>query len=312
VTSTTDTAGHPDVAEISDLTEGLLPPSRTADVRQHLDECELCADVHASLEEIRGLLGTLPGPPRMPADVAGRIDAALAAEALLQSTAPDAVDGPTPVGAQSLSYASAGSLSGSDDSAHVSRETSSTADRPAGHARPSTTGPGRKEHRRAGRRRSVVLGTVFAVAALGFGSALLSSLNDGKPSTPEAGSTSADTFSADKLEQQVSDLLAQSQSAGSGSRAPHSLGAESVPGSNAPKVYKDPVVPDCIQQGIGRNDAALATEKGIYKGTDTLLVVLPDAPDGTRVTAYLMDATCVGQPSAAKAKVLLKQSYTES
>ncbi|WP_375165481.1 zf-HC2 domain-containing protein, partial [Streptomyces sp.] len=90
MTSTTDRAKHPDVAEISDLTEGLLPPERTADVRRHLDECELCADVHASLEEIRGLLGTMPGPPRMPAEVAGRIDAALAAEALLQSTAPDA------------------------------------------------------------------------------------------------------------------------------------------------------------------------------------------------------------------------------
>ena len=78
MTSTTDMAGHPDVAEISDLTEGLLPPSRTADVRRHLDGCELCADVHSSLEEIRGLLGTLPGPPRMPDDVAGRIVATVA------------------------------------------------------------------------------------------------------------------------------------------------------------------------------------------------------------------------------------------
>ena len=92
MTSTTDTAGHPDVAEISDLTEGLLPPSRTADVRRHLDGCALCADVYASLEEIRGLLGTLPGPPRMPADIAGRIDAALAAEALLNATAPERDD----------------------------------------------------------------------------------------------------------------------------------------------------------------------------------------------------------------------------
>lgn len=66
MTSTTDTAGHPEVTEIADLSEGLLPPSRTADVRRHLDECPLCSDVHASLEEIRGLLGTLPGPPRMP------------------------------------------------------------------------------------------------------------------------------------------------------------------------------------------------------------------------------------------------------
>ena len=91
MTTTTDSAGHPDVAEISDLTEGLLSPARTSEVRRHLDGCELCADVHASLEEIRGLLGTLPGPPRMPADVAGRIDAALAAEALLDSHDPDGI-----------------------------------------------------------------------------------------------------------------------------------------------------------------------------------------------------------------------------
>ncbi|MFD3498688.1 anti-sigma factor family protein [Streptomyces sp. NPDC058676] len=311
MTSTTDTAGHPDVAEISDLTEGLLPPSRTEDVRQHLDECELCADVHASLEEIRGLLGSLPGPPRMPADVAGRIDAALAAEALLHATAPDAVDAPATASTQPGSDASPASESPSDDSTHVSRET--TADRPAGRARSSTTGPGRKDPRRSGRRRAVVLGAVFTAAALGFGSVLLSSLNDGKPSSPAAKSTSADTFSEAKLEKQVSDLLAKSQSAGSGSPAPHSLGAESVTGNNSPRVFKAPVVPDCIQKGLGRSDSALATEEGIYKGTDTLLVVLPDTPDGTRVTAYLMDATCVSQPSSsATAKVLLKQSYTDS
>lgn len=93
MTSTTDMAGHPDVAEISDLSEGILPPPRSADVRRHLDDCELCADVYASLEEIRDLLGTLPGPPRMPADVAGRIDAALAAEALLNATEPEAAEG---------------------------------------------------------------------------------------------------------------------------------------------------------------------------------------------------------------------------
>jgi hypothetical protein len=244
----------------------------------------------------------------MPADVAGRIDAALAAEALLHATAPDAVDASAPLSAQSLSDAPP--ASDPDGSAPVSRETST--DRPAGHARASTTGPGRKETRRGGRRRAVVLGAVFTVAALGFGSVLFSSLNDGKPSAPEAQSTAADTFSKEKLEQQVSDLLAQSQSGGSGSHTQDSLGAESVVPSNSTKVFKDPVVPGCIQKGIGRDEVALATEKGIYKGTEALLVVLPDTPDGTRVTAYLMDATCMGQPSPATAKVLLKQSYTGS
>ncbi|MEU0069080.1 hypothetical protein ABZ027_05980 [Streptomyces sp. NPDC006332] len=310
MTSTTETAGHPDVAEISDLTEGLLEPSRAADVRRHLDECELCADVNASLEEIRGLLGTLPGPPRMPADVASRIDAALAAEALLHATAPEAVEPQPPVAAT----IQLDSSTVSDGSARVSRETSATADRPSGRAHVSTTGPGRKR-KKGSRRRGVVLGAVFTAAALGFGSVLLSSMNDGKPSGPEAGgqhSTSADTFAEGKLEKQVTDLLATRRSGGSGSRSPHTLGAESVPG-NEPKILQDPIpVPGCVQKGIGRSDSALASEPGTYKGTDALLVVLPDTSDTSRVMAYIMDTACVADPTVGKAKVLLKQSYARS
>ena len=303
MTSTTDMAGHPDVAEISDLAEGLLPPSRTADVRRHLDECELCADVYASLEEIRELLGSVPGPTRMPADVAGRIDAALAAEALLNATAPDVTDAPALVGASRVA-------DDAGDSARVSRETSATADRPAGHSRASTTGPGRKQRKRGGRRRIAILGTVFTVAALGLGSVLLTSLNDGKPPASEARGpkpTTADTFSEAKLEAQVAGLL-KSQGSGDGSHAPHSLGVEG--GSNQPKIFKEPTVPDCVRNGIGRTDPALAAKEGTYKGTDVLLVVMSDASAGNKVTAYIVDASCVSHASAAKAKVLLTHSYT--
>ncbi|MFF4800172.1 anti-sigma factor family protein [Streptomyces sp. NPDC001351] len=303
MTSTTDMAGHPDVAEISDLTEGLLPPSRTADVRRHLDECELCADVYTSLEEIRGLLGSVPGPTRMPADIAGRIDAALAAEALLNSTAPDVTDAPALVGASRVA-------DDAGDSARVSRETSATPDRPAGHSRPATSGPGRKQRKRGGRRRVAILGTVFTVAALGFGSVLLTSLNDGKPPASEAGGqkpTTADTFSEAKLESQVTGLL-KSQSSDSSSHAPHSLGVEG--GSNQPRILKEPTVPDCVRNGIGRTDPALAAKQGTYKGTDALLVVMSDASAGNKVTAYIVDASCVGHASATKAKVLLTHSYT--
>ncbi|MET9910955.1 hypothetical protein ABZZ74_29820 [Streptomyces sp. NPDC006476] len=290
MTSTTDRTGHPDVAEISDLTEGLLPAARTADIRQHLDACELCADVYASLEEIRGLLGTLPGPPQMPADVAGRIDAALATEALLGATAPD-----------------------TNDSAHVSRETSATADRPSGRARTSTTGPGRKNRKRAGRRRIAVLGGVFAIAALGLGSVLIATLDDGKPSSTEAGgrqTATADTFSDSRLEKQVTDLLAKAQTQGRGSSAPHSsVGVQSDPGIVSPKLDRAPSVPPCIQSGIGRDDVALATEEGTYKHTHALLVVLSDPSDSTKVNAYLVDTACVSHPPT-KAKVLLRQSYT--
>ncbi|MFH0517435.1 anti-sigma factor family protein [Streptomyces sp. M41] len=305
MTSTTDTAGHPDVAEISDLTEGLLPPSRAADLRRHLDECELCADVHASLEEIRGLLGTLPGPSRMPADVAERIDAALAAEALLNATASD------DRAPAALAGASA-TTSAADDAAHVSRETSPAADRPTGRPRSSTTGPGRKERKKTGRRKVAVLSAAFTAAALGLGSVLLTSLMGGGGSGPSAdgGQTAADTFSAGKLDSQVADLLTKSESSGSGSRKPErSMGVEGGPDTERPRVFRAVTVPECVQKGIGRSGSAIATEEGVYKGKDALLVVMPEATDDSRVNVYVVDATCVTHPSSGPAEVLLKDSF---
>ncbi|WP_318216297.1 hypothetical protein [Streptomyces sp. SCL15-6] len=291
-------AGHPDVAEISDLAEGLLPPSRTTDVRRHLETCDLCADVYASLEEIQGLLGTLPGPQRMPDDVAGRIDAALAAEALLSATTP------------ALSAAPAVDEDESRDATHVSRETSAT-DRPSGRARTSTTGPGRKDRRRIVRRRIAVLGAVAAAAALGIGSVIVSSVTGGSPPDDTAhGQQTApvDTFSETKLQKQVTDLIGDGQDTRSGPRTPHSFGTESETENHV--LTQPTVVPECVQKAIGRDDAALATEEGVYKGEEALLVVLPDTLNDSRVTAYIVDSACVDQPAVGKATVLLKHSYT--
>ncbi len=268
MTSTTDTAGHPDVTEISDLTEGLLTPPRTTDVRRHLDECVLCADVYASLEEIRGLLGSVPGPARMPDDIAARIDDALAAEAPLSATVP-----------------------------HVSRETSTPADRstdrPTGHAH-AATGPGRKGNARRGRRRTIVLSTVFTAAALGLGSLLLSSLGDDN-NQPEA----ASTFSGQKVENQVTKLL-KSQG---GKKSPE------MHTTDDSRIKRVLTAPDCVMEGIGRgNPTILGVDEGTYGGTDAYLVVLPAAGDNTRVTAYVVDSACVTRPSV-QPKVLLKQSY---
>ncbi|EGX60739.1 hypothetical protein SZN_06439 [Streptomyces zinciresistens K42] len=304
MTSTTDMAGHPDVAELSDLTEGLLPPSRTAELERHLEQCELCADVHASLEEIRGLLGTVPGPLRMPDDVADRIDAALAAEALLGVPASGEAE-----------TASSGERvgEGADEEPHVSRETSA-ATRPVGRARSSTTGPGRKDRKRAGRRK-VVLGAAFTAAALGLGSVLLTTLVGGGGSGPaaEGGQSGNDTFSASKLEKNVSTLLATSEPSPNASRGPdRSMGIAGRPDSESPQILREITVPDCVRQGLGRSDAALAAEQGRYQGKDALLVVLPDTSDVSRVTAYLMDATCVKTKSPAKAKILLTESFPRS
>ncbi|MEU5139911.1 hypothetical protein [Streptomyces sp. NPDC021139] len=286
--STADMTGHPDVAEIADLAEGILPTARTADVRQHLESCALCADVYASLGEIQGLLGTLPAPPPMPDDVAARIDAALAAEP------------PTGVA----------------DDARVSRETSAPVDRPGGHARPSSTGPGRKDRRRGGRRRIAVLGAVAAAAAIGLGSVIVSSLTGESPSgntAREQQTAVADTFSEDRLQDKVTNLIADGGTQ-NGSRTPRSFGMESENGGETAEnhVFKQPTVPECVRKGIGRDDAVIATEPGVYQGKQALLVVLPDATHETRVTAYIVEAACVDQPAVGKAKILLKHSYARS
>ncbi|WP_436841336.1 hypothetical protein [Streptomyces bobili] len=152
-----------------------------------------------------------------------------------------------------------------------------------------------------------MLGTVFA-AALGLGSVLVSSLNgDEGPGSAAPGqqATVADSFSESSLEQQVTDLLAASPSS-----TPHTLGMQGEPDKKTPRVFQQPTVPGCVQKGMDRKDAALAVEKGRYQGRAALLVVLPDSSESTRVTAYLMDATCVSKPSSGTAEILLKDSYT--
>ncbi|MFJ1546811.1 hypothetical protein [Streptomyces sp. NPDC088246] len=314
MTSATDTTRHPDVSEISDLVEGLLPPSRAAEVRSHVDGCELCGDVHSSLMEIRELLGTVPTPQHMPEDVADRLDAALAAEAL--STA-------APVGAM-----------------HVSRETEpsmaqkpetelSLPDRPAGRPR-ATTGPGRRPARR---RRTAVLGTALGAAVVGVGVFMLQnfqpSQEDASLKAADRGSSSAakgaGTFSASTLEGRVQTLLLSAGTEPSSSngtstekKAPPSVDIQSTPksdspGSESPRTpLRAPVVsvPLCVEQGIGRKTAALAMEEGTYEGADAFLVVLPHPSDATRVQAYVVDAACVREKPAAKGKLLLTRAYS--
>ncbi|MFD7838391.1 anti-sigma factor family protein [Streptomyces sp. NPDC059761] len=309
MTPATGTIRHPDVSEISDLTEGLLSPVRSAEVRRHLGDCPLCADVHASLKEIRGLLGTLPGPPRMPSDIAGRIDAALAAEALLDSTAPRA----EPVAASD-----------------VSRETSPaapsgpSAGRPIGHPA-GATGPGR---RRARRRIAVIAGLAGA-AACALGIFLAGNLlGTGSPdtaarrsATSTAAATPVDgTYTAQGLQDNVHRLLAS----GSGAKTVpqeeqpnNTYGLENTtpspglaPGDGNRTTASS--VPACVQDATGRPDTPLAAERGSYQGTEVYLLVLPHPGDSARVDAYLVGVQCTNTPSAVPDKPLLTRTYPRS
>ncbi|MGW2278369.1 hypothetical protein [Streptomyces sp. NPDC001770] len=196
MTFTTDTTRHPDVTEISDFDEGALPLARATEVRRHLLICALCEDVRSSLEEIRSLLGSVPEPSPMPADVTARIDAALAAETLLDTRTPEvAPSWSVDVSRETSTGETADSEMGTGEAAARERA-SQTAGRPTAHIAENTaehpadavagtppkrraptprsangssgaaTGPGR---RRSTRRRRIVLGTVFGAAILGMG-----------------------------------------------------------------------------------------------------------------------------------------------
>ncbi|MGW5332308.1 anti-sigma factor family protein [Streptomyces bauhiniae] len=295
MTSSTDTTGHPDVAEISDLAEGLLPPSRSAELRDHLEGCEACTEVHAALTEIQGLLGGLPEAPPMPTDIADRIDAALAAEA----------------GANTGQAASASS------GRHVSRETPTSPDRPAKLSR-ATTGPGRKERSRS-RRRTAALGAVLTAAVLGAGSLLVQSLGD-NPSDKAARSTAASavgTFSGASVKSQVPDLLTAREGLQRGSQHPQQDPETDLAPSGSTQsantlIQTEVPVPDCVRRALHSGETVLGAKSGTYADKSAYLVVVPDKADSKRVTAYVVDASCTSKRTAAAGSVLLKQSLARS
>ncbi|MGW2468599.1 anti-sigma factor family protein [Streptomyces bauhiniae] len=295
MTSSTDTTGHPDVAEISDLAEGLLPPSRSEELRRHLEGCEACADVHAALAEIQGLLGDLPEVPPMPTDIADRIDAALAAEAAgrTEETGPES------------------------PGRHVSRETPTPPDRPAKLSR-ATTGPGRKERSRS-RRRTAALGAVLTAAVLGAGSLLVQSLGD-NASDKAAKSTAASavgTFSGASVRSQVSDLLTAREGLQRGSQHPQQEEktdlAPSGPTQSANTLIQtEAPVPDCVRRALHSGETVLGAKSGTYADKSAYLVVVPDKADSKRVTAYVVDASCTSKRTAATGSVLLKQTLVRN
>ncbi|WP_353938284.1 hypothetical protein [Streptomyces ficellus] len=232
----------------------------------------------------------------MPTDIAERIDAALAAEALLDATAPAETE-------------------------HVSRETASAsvvpepvhADRPAGRPR-AATGPGRGRPARR-RRRHAVLGAVLGAAAVGVSVLLFQaaqpSMNDtaGSKKPDTTSSTARDTmFSGMAVEDRVESLLTAEEGTGPDKTPPRS---RSLDNQSSPSTMfsEDVTVPSCIQAGTGRSDQALAAQPGTYEGRQAYLVVMPHPTDPSHVQAYVVDASCISKAQGAKADVLLTHAY---
>lgn len=77
-------SGHIDVETVAAFREGLLPARRAARIGAHLSSCPQCAGVDAQLAAVTTLLARSPAPP-LPADLAARLDAAIAAESSARS-----------------------------------------------------------------------------------------------------------------------------------------------------------------------------------------------------------------------------------
>lgn len=76
---------HLDYDVLADLAEGLLEDDEAASVNAHLDSCAGCRDLSADLADVSRLLAEA-SVPSMPADLAERIDTAIAAESLNNAT----------------------------------------------------------------------------------------------------------------------------------------------------------------------------------------------------------------------------------
>jgi hypothetical protein len=247
----------------------------------------------------------------MPSAVAGRIDAALAAEALLDSTASRAAaasapEPPTDAG------------SGTDTDGDVSRETSAPAPGRTGALRPSghpsgPTGPGR---RRARRRIAVLAGLAGAAACvLGvylFGGFTGTGSHDNATheTASAAARPSADGgYTAQGLQDNVRRLLA---TAGQ-NQTNKTMGLDTTSPDQAPADRQaspgTAPVPACVRQSTGRTETPVASELGSYEGTSVYLVVLPHAGDPALVDAYLVPAACTENPAEAPAKPLLTSTY---
>jgi hypothetical protein len=74
------TGGHLGAVVLAEYDDGLLPDRLAADVAEHLAHCSTCTETHRQLAEVSRRLTAEPATLPMPADVASRLDDALASE----------------------------------------------------------------------------------------------------------------------------------------------------------------------------------------------------------------------------------------
>ncbi len=294
----TDSSGHPDVEVISEYLEELLPADSTSAVRAHLDDCPDCRETLDALDELRELLGEPEFPP-LPADIALRIDAALAVEAGLRTE-----QGPTePVAEQPLRSGTGRTTGRTQGPAHTA---------PGGPKRPSTPSRPNKGRRSARWLRRAALGVggaavIGCVVTLGFslgGPGLSASSSAGRSVVQNAGpdAATAYAFTAVGFTAQIQSLVGSDQ----GSVAPRAMtqGQTSKAAAAAEPWSRTP--PACVLHAVDRpSQSPLTSAFGSYQGMEVYALVYQGSGAATAVDAYLVTADCL--PSAGGRSAVLLQ-----
>lgn len=298
---------HPSVDELADLAEDLVEPATAEELRRHLDGCADCRGTAEALSEIGALLGEAPAPV-MPADVAARLDAALAAAAADADATDRATSAPAAPQGTHRGATAAGPPRGPATAPHSPTAPPGPPGRPAT-AASSPTGPGRPRPRR--RRAAVLLGAAAALLAVGLGSALLlrpadqqaadsTTVRAGAPAA--AGAPSGDATAApraelsaggtvyqdDRLAAQVQQLLSRADATPDGPAKPFSPSA-APPAEGDRGLTGGGATPACPAPADG---PLLATDRGSYAGSPVELLVyaVPGRPD--QLDVYLRSPDC--------------------
>ncbi|WP_031067759.1 hypothetical protein [Streptomyces sp. NRRL WC-3742] len=289
--SSSGSAGaHPAVDELADLAEGLVEPADAAEALwRHVDDCDECRETVEALAEVRDLLGAVETPP-MPADVAARLDAALAEAAATTAAA----------------TATATTAAAVTEPAAPRPPTA-----PPGRPAASTTGPGRS--RKPWRRRlGLLAGAAAAVAAVGLiGSLTLrgedrtgSSTADGPvkaAAAPSGAAARADqapgttVYREDQLTLQVGQLLARSGATSTQPPAEPGLRSSAAqPGDGRPEQpsLASPSTDPTACPVAGATGVPLATDRGTYAGSPVEVLVYPFPGDRSKAEVYLRSPGC--------------------
>ncbi|MFJ3219724.1 hypothetical protein ACIPLC_27885 [Kitasatospora sp. NPDC086801] len=289
---------HPSVDELADLAEGLIESADDArTLHRHLAGCAECRETADALGEVQALLGAVETPP-MPADVAARLDAALAAAS--PAATAEAENGPL---AASRSAAQA-------PAARAATAPVAPPSRPA-----APTGPGRPRPRR--RRVGLLLGAAAALAAIGLGGALLlhpagqgdqhPTLSAGAPASASLGtgtgtgpgaaqSSRADhaagagpVYQDDQLATQVQQLLARAGSPPGLRPTGPAKPSAALPAEGRQELTTQASPPSCPAPAEG---VPLATDHGSYAGAPVEVLVYPAPGRPGFADVYLRSPDC--------------------